>query len=75
MIEANRIIKGIKFWETELTKAQVIKRLPFFNDIVTGDTAPSNNNAEIMLKDVLLDGRKVDVYHYKRTSQLYLYLK
>lgn len=61
----NRIWKGTQFWTGELEKAGVKDKLRFFNDVVTGKSSPHKDAGygEPVLLDVVLDGKKVDVYH------------
>ncbi len=58
------IWKGTEFWTKEIEKAGVTG-LRDFNDVVTEKRPPhpEANFGEPVVKDVLLDGRKTDIYH------------
>ena len=56
------IWKGVKFWTDEIRKAGVYNSLRCFNDVLTGKKAPQGYG-EPVLEDVVLDGRKCDIYH------------
>lgn len=69
--------KGVDFWTQEIEKAGLKDKLLPFNDVLTGNEAPSGN-VEPMLRDVALDGRKVGIYHWdypkKDTSSHRIYI-
>jgi len=54
--------KGANFWMEEIKKAGVHDKLPHFNDVITGNNAPSGYG-EPMVTDVLLDESLCDIYH------------
>lgn len=54
--------KGVSFWTGEIKKAGVYDQLPHFNDLLTGREAPKGYGDPV-LTDVILDGRKCDIYH------------
>lgn len=56
--------KGTEFWAKEIEKAGVTG-LRFFNDVVTEKRAPhpEGGYGEPVARDVILDGKKVDIYH------------
>ncbi|HOZ36762.1 MAG TPA: hypothetical protein PLR18_02945 [bacterium] len=56
------IWKGLDFWTEEIKKAGVFEKLRFFNDVITG-TQPPNGYGDAVLMDVILNGKKGDVYH------------
>lgn len=63
--EKESVWKGQKFWSNELEKAGVKDKLKFFNDVVTEKRPPHSDGGygEPILINVVLDGKKCDVYH------------
>lgn len=59
------IWKGINFWIDEIEKAGVINDLKHFNDVITEKRPPHPKSGyqEPVLTDVVLDGKKSDIYH------------
>jgi hypothetical protein len=56
--------KGTAFWTEEIKKVGVYDQLLYFNDVVTEDSSPhAESNYHLVLTDVILDGRKCDIYH------------
>ncbi len=62
MYNEGNIWKGTEFWKGEIKKAGVLDRLRFFNDVITEKSAPQGYG-EPVLTDVVLDGKKCDIYH------------
>ncbi len=64
-IKENFIWKGTSFWKKEIEKAGVLSQLKFFNDIITETRAPHEQSGygEPALTDIILDGKKTDIYH------------
>ncbi len=58
----NFLIKGVDFWTEEIKKANVFNELKHFNDVITGNNAPSGYGKAV-LTDITLDGKKCDIYH------------
>lgn len=58
--------KGTAFWTEEIKKAGVFEKLRHFNDVITGKEAPQGYGDEPVLRDVMLDGKRCDVYHTDR---------
>lgn len=57
-------LKLVPFWKQEMKKAGVLDKLMFFNDITVEQRAPDPNSGyKLILKDVVLDGKKTDIYH------------
>ncbi len=54
------VLKGGDFWTKEIERAGLKDKLLPFNDILVGDEA---GNGEPMVRDAVLDGIKVDIYH------------
>lgn len=54
--------KGGDFWTSEIKKAGVYDQLRHFNDLITGKEAPKGYGEPVLI-DVVLDGRKCDIYH------------
>ncbi len=78
-IEKSDIWKGVDFWMTEIEKAGVKDKLNFFNDILTGKEAPAGYG-DPELVDVVLDGRKCDIYHTDKErgdsgSRVFIHIK
>ncbi|MFH1631666.1 MAG: hypothetical protein ABIA47_01400 [bacterium] len=70
--ETGDVWKGVSFWMEEIKKAGVYDQLRHFNDIITGKDAPKGYGDEPVLEDVVLDGRKCDIYHTdKKPSDTY----
>ena len=74
------IMKGVAYWTEAIDKAGLKDKLLPFNDVLVGqDTPPAD--AEPMLRDVELDGAKVDIYHWDYPKQdtsshrIYIYRK
>ena len=60
----NTIYKGTKFWTNEIERAGLTEKLRHFNDVVTENRPPAQNSyGEPVLTDVILDGKKCDIYH------------
>jgi len=57
------IWKGTSFWTEEIKKAGVLDELRAFNDVITGNKAPQGYGEEPVVRDVILDGKKCDIYH------------
>lgn len=56
--------KGTHFWKNEIERAGVKDKLNFFNDVITEKRPPNPGSGyNLVLKDVILDGKKCDVYH------------
>jgi|GEM_PF-1344119 len=70
-LENQEAWKGAKFWDNEITKAEVKNKLRFFNDIVTEKrlSHPDSKYGEAILIDLILDGKKCDIYHTDKTNQ------
>lgn len=54
--------KGVGDLEEEIEKAGLKDKLKHFNDILTGHEAPIGYGDPVLI-DVVIDGRKCDVYH------------
>lgn len=74
--------KGVDFWTKEIEAAGALKKLKFFNDVITEKKAPQPDSGygEPVLKNVILDGKKVDVYHSDNKpglsmNRLFLHIK
>ena len=82
MYETNRedIMKGVTYWTEQIEKAGLKDKLLPFNDVLVGQEAPGGD-VEPMLQDVILDGAKVDIYHWDYPKQdtsshrIYIYRK
>lgn len=81
-IESNFIWKGTVFWEKEIKKAGVLDKLDFFNDVITEKSAPHRDSGykTPILTDVILDGKKTDIYHSDhddgpKLSRIFLHIK
>lgn len=63
--------KGTEFWTEEITKAGLKDKLRFFNDVVIEKRPPVSeaNFGDPALADVVLDGKKCDIYHTDKTSR------
>lgn len=59
------VLKGTDFWTNEIEKAGVKNDLRFFNDVITEKRPPHPDSGygEPVLRDVVLNGKKVDIYH------------
>ena len=74
------IMKDGRYWTQKLDEAGLTKQLLPFNDILVGNQAPGND-VEPMLRDVVLDGAIVDIYHWDYPKQdtssnrIYIYRK
>ncbi len=70
-LENKEIWKGTQFWSDEIEKAGVKDKLRFFNDVVTEKRPPhpdaNFNDPELI--DVVLDGKKCDIYHTDKTDK------
>jgi hypothetical protein len=76
------VIKGTKFWTDELEKSGQKDSLRFFNDVITEKRIPHPDAGygEPVLIDVMLDGKKCDVYHTDHNdrdtrSRLFIHIK
>lgn len=81
-ISKNETWKGIEFWTEEIKKVGLYEKLKFFNDVVTEKRPPNSESGygEPVLKDIILDGKKVDIYHTDNTDKdhwhrLFLHIK
>lgn len=65
IIKGNEVWKGTEFWKNEIEKIGLFEDLPFFNDVITEKRPPhiDANYGKPLLRDVMLDGKKTDVYH------------
>lgn len=66
--------RGVNFWTEEIKKAGLLDNLRFFNDIITEQRPPNPESGygNPVLTDVILDGKKVDIYHTdKNDSDIY----
>lgn len=63
--EPNSEWRGLDFWNKELEKAGKLSSLSFFNDVIIENRAPhpESGYGRPVLTDIILDGRKSDVYH------------
>ncbi len=70
-LENQQVWKGTKFWTEEIEKADLKNDLRFFNDVVTEKRPPhpDSNYGEPVLIDVILDGKKCDIYHSDKTDK------
>jgi len=76
------IWRGTEFWTDEIEKAGVKDKLRFFNDVVVEKRPPhpeSGYKAPVLI-DVILDGKKCDVYHSDHDEEdtwhrLFIYTK
>lgn len=61
----NEVWKGLDFWTKELEQSGLKENLNFFNDVIVEKRPPNNDSGygEPVLLDVILDGKKCDVYH------------
>jgi hypothetical protein len=59
------MLKGTEFWKNEIKQSGLLDALLFFNDVITERRPPhiDANYGEPLLTDVVLDGKKTDVYH------------
>lgn len=80
--EQVNIWKGLAFWTTEIEKAGIIKSLKFFNDVVVEKRPPhpEAGYSKPVFVDVVLDGKKSDIYHSDIKEEdtlhrLYIYIK
>ncbi len=57
--------KGLPFWREEIEKADLIKQLRFFNDVITEKRPPHPDSGyrEPVLENVILDNKNCDIYH------------
>jgi len=74
--------KGVDFWTKEIEKARLLNNLSFFNDIITENRPPNPESGygDPVLADVILDGKKVDIYHTDKNNgdtyhRLFIYIK
>ena len=62
--------QGTEFWTNRIKAAGVADKLAFFNDVVTEKTAPAlDAGYHIVLHDIILDGKKCDVYHTDQDAE------
>lgn len=63
--------KGTQFWTDEIIKAGLKEKLRFFNDVVIEKRPPVEgaNFGDPDLTDVILDGKKCDIYHTDKTDK------
>ena len=64
----SEILKGVAFWRGELEKTADFKKLSFFNDVLTSKRSPEGYGKPVLV-DVILDGKKCDVYHTDMDGQ------
>jgi hypothetical protein len=57
------IMKGVTYWTEQIERAGLTDQLLPFNDVIVGNE-PAAKDIEPMLKDVVLDGALVDIYHW-----------
>lgn len=62
-----------ELWAAELQKSGL--QIPAFKSLVTGRDAPPSREMQILGTDVVLNGKKVDVYYYPHDEEIYLQLK
>jgi hypothetical protein len=63
-IQKQEIWKGTQFWTEEIEKAGIKEKLKFFNDVITEKKQPNSESGyNLVLKDIILDGKKCDIYH------------
>lgn len=74
--------KGTEFWSKEIEAAGVMKKLKFFNDVVTEKRPPhpASGYGQPVLTNIILDGKKVDIYHSDQdkkdtTHRVFLHIK
>lgn len=82
MQEQNKIWKGVDFWTQEIEKSGLLNDLKFFNDVITEKRPPhpESGYGDPVLADVILDGKKTDIYHSDKSDKdtnhrLFLYIK
>jgi hypothetical protein len=82
MLEQKNIWKGTEFWIKEIEKAGLLNNLRFFNDVITEKRPPHPDSGygEPVLTDVVLYGKKTDIYHTDKDEhdtfhRLFLHIK
>lgn len=50
------VMKGGAYWTEQIEKAGLKDKLLPFNDVLVGNEAPGDKDAEPILRDVILDG-------------------
>ena len=65
ILEPNFTWKGVDFYKEEIEKGGIMSELSFFNDLITEKTPPhlDSGYGEPVLVDIVLDGKKTDIYH------------
>jgi hypothetical protein len=63
--ESKTVWKGSDFWTKEIENSGELSNLRFFNDVITENRPPHPDSGygTPVLVDVILDGKKVDIYH------------
>lgn len=62
--------KGIKFWIKQIREARIYDKLSHFNDVITEKRPPhSESNYSLVFNDIILDGKKCDIYHTDQDEQ------
>ena len=67
----DEVWKGTSYYISELKRAGVYDQLRHFNDVV-GETRPPHpdaNYGDPVLTDVILDGKKCDIYHSDHSDE------
>jgi hypothetical protein len=82
IIDSESVWKGTEFWTKELDTAGVLNNLKFFNDVIVEKKPPhiDSGYGDPVLADIILDGKKVDVYHSDHkeddtTHRIFIYIK
>lgn len=61
--QKEKIYKGTQFWKEAIERAGVKNKLQFFNDVITEQRPPHGDGYHLVLGDIVLDGKKCDIYH------------
>ena len=82
MLNQESIWRGTEFWTKEIEKAGLLNNLKFFNDVIVEKCPPhpESEYGEPILIDVVLDGKKIDIYHTDKDNndtfhRLFLHIK
>lgn len=75
MIERREPPRYVDFWTGELMKSDIADKIPHFKTLRHSKDAPPSH-LQPLFRDVILGGKKVDVYHYgEGREQVYLHIK
>ncbi len=65
----NEVWKGAEFWSNQIKEAGIYGRLAHFNDVIVENKPPHPESGyNLILSDIILDGKHCDIYHTDQDS-------